>query len=92
MLEILALYWLGKRVGAITKEKGHDSAIYVIITIMLWFGGEIAGFVFGLILTDSECISYMFALIGAVMGAGIAYFIATNLSPKDPTSTPIKYT
>jgi uncharacterized Tic20 family protein len=91
MLEILALWWLTKKIGEIVTAKGHQSLAYQIIAVVLWFGGEIAGVIFGLVLSafmdDSlGCLIYVFALVGAVGGAGLAYFIATVLSPADPTS------
>jgi len=91
MLEILALWWLTKRVGAIAKQKGHESLVYQIIAVLLWFGGEIVGGVLGLILSalleDSfGCLIYLFALFGAVVGGGAAYFIATIIKPAGPTS------
>ena len=91
MLEILALWWLTKRIGEIVRKKGRESLPYQIIAVVLWFGGEIAGVIFGLVLSafmdDSlGCLIYVFALVGAVGGAGLAYFIATALSPADTLS------
>lgn len=91
MLEILALWWLTKRIGEIVRQKGHESLAYQIIAVVLWFGGEIGGAVFGLFLSaflDDSCVCllYVFALIGAVGGGGLAYFIATSLSPADNLS------
>jgi uncharacterized Tic20 family protein len=96
MLEILALWWLTKRIGTIVRQKGHESLAYQIIAVVLWFGGEIAGGIFGLIvgafMNDSlGCLIYLFALVGAVGGGGFAYFIATRLSPSDPTMPTYPY-
>jgi uncharacterized Tic20 family protein len=96
MLETLALWWLTKRVGKIVRKKGHESLAYQIIAVVLWFGGEVAGGIFGLIvgvlMNDSlGCLIYLFALVGAVVGGGLAYFIATRLSPPDPTTPMYPY-
>ena len=90
MLEILALWWLTKKIGEIVKEKGHQSLAYQIMAVVLWFGGEIAGAIFGLVLSafmdDSlGCLIYLFAIVGAVAGGGAAYFIATIIKPADTT-------
>jgi uncharacterized Tic20 family protein len=91
MLEILALWWLTKRIGAIVRQKGRESLAYQIIAVVLWFGGEIGGALLGLLLSafmDETyiCLLYLFALIGAVGGGGLAYFIANSLSAADTIS------
>lgn len=92
MLEILALWWLTKKIGEIGKQKGHESLAYQIIAVVLWLGGEIAGAVVGVLLSafmdDSlGCLIYLFAIVGAVVGGAAAYFIATLISPADPTAS-----
>ena len=84
MLEIFALSWLTKRIGTIVEEKGHKSGRYKAMAVALWFGGEISGAILGLLflsVLESEWLIYVFALVGAGIGAGIAFLIASNLSP-----------
>lgn len=91
MLEILLLWGLTKNIGKLVEEKGRKSGWYKFMTVILWFGGEIIGAVVGALATSSEgsgqCLIYAFALVGAAIGAGTAYFIANSLSPLSPTST-----
>lgn len=92
MLEILALLALTKRIGNIVEQKGHKSRWYKVLTVVLWFGGEIIGAILGVILTaaseSAQCLIYLFALGGAVAGAGAAYLIAISLSPASSVSLP----
>ena len=85
MLEIIALWTLTKRIGRIIEEKGRKSGWYKALTVILWFGGEIIGAIMGAVITgadgSAQCLVYIFALVGAAAGAGIAYLIATNASP-----------
>jgi hypothetical protein len=93
MLDILALWLLAKWIGNIVAEKGHKSGWYKVLTVVLWFGGEIVGAIFGTVLTgaseSAQCDIYLFALAGAAAGAGIAYLVATNLSPASSVPPPI---
>jgi len=92
MLEILALWQLTKRIGSIVEQKGHRSGWYKVLTVVLWFGGEIIGAIFGVLLTgasqSAQCLVYLFALGGAIAGAGVAYLIAISLSPAS-SATPL---
>ena len=51
MLEIIALWHLTKRMGRLVEEKGHRSGWYKVLTVVLWFGGEIAGAIVGAVVT-----------------------------------------
>jgi uncharacterized membrane protein YebE (DUF533 family) len=85
MLEIFILWQLTKTIGKIIEGKGQKSGGYKVLTVILWFGGEIAGAILGTMITgtsaDAQCLIYIFALGGAAVGAGIAYLIAQNVSP-----------
>jgi len=87
MLEILTLWTLTKQIGKIVEQKGHGSGGYKVLTVVLWFGGEIVGAIVGAAITggdkSAQCAVYFVALVGAAAGAGIAYLIANNLSPAD---------
>jgi hypothetical protein len=92
MLEILFLYYFGKKIGEAVRAKGHNALGYQIMGIAFWFGGEFAGAClgFGIAGADesAQCIAYIIALIGAAAGAGIAWLIVNNLSPKTPDLPP----
>jgi len=81
MLEILVLFALTGKIGRICESKGRKSGGFKALTVLLWFGGEIVGAVIGYS-TGGEGIGvYLFALIGAAIGAGISVLIAVNLEP-----------
>jgi len=90
MLEILALWALTRQIGKLVEQKGHKSGWYKVLTVVLWFGGEIVGAILGVIVTgaseSSQCLIYLFALVGAAAGAGVAYLIAISLSPTNSAS------
>jgi hypothetical protein len=52
-----------------------------LLTVFLWFGGEIAGAVVGLVLSDGKEILLVYgcAIGGAICGAVLAYIIASCL-------------
>lgn len=89
MLEIIILYNLAKRIGAIVADKGHPKGRYQVMLVALWFGGEIFGAFFGgfigAIVLESEetarLFAYGFALTCAIIGAVIAFQIAKHLGP-----------
>lgn len=90
MLEILVLLALTKRIGAIVEQKGYKSGRYKLLTVVLWFSGEILGAILGTAMasgsSDAQCTVYIVAFMGAAAGAAIAYLIANNLSPTDQPS------
>jgi len=94
MLEILVLWTLTKRIGNVVEAKGHKSGGYKLLTVVLWFGGEIVGAIIGAFATggneSGQCAAYLFALLGAIVGAGVAYGIANSLSPAYTSTTPIR--
>jgi len=83
MLEIWAIWALTKKIGSMLEEKGRKSGWYKVLTVILWFGGEIVGAIIGAVITggdeDAACLLYAFALGGAAAGAGIAYAIASSV-------------
>lgn len=81
MLEIIALIFLTKKIGAICEDKGRKAGWYKALTVLLWFGCEVAGAFIGVITVGGGVIVYVYALIGAVVGAGISFVIAKNLKP-----------
>lgn len=93
MLEIIAIWQLTKNIGQIVERKGHHSGGYKFLTVALWFGGEFVGAILGLAISgadqSAQCLVYVIALIGAVIGGGISYLIAKNLpdiAPAQPAS------
>ncbi len=81
MLEIIAAIYLGKKIRDIVKEKGLNPTGYIIIMVVLWIGFEFFGALVGMLITEDEMGAYVFAIIGAVLGAAISYAIADNAKP-----------
>jgi hypothetical protein len=89
MIEIFILWQLCKSVGAVARKKGHTAIGYQILTVVLWFGCEIAGLVMGLIVTEGgrhandgfNFGAYIFGLVGAAIGAAISFAIVNSLQP-----------
>lgn len=84
MLEFVVVYFLARKNGQIVEEKGISGTKYRWGTAGLWFGCEILGVILGLvILGDAEDVSaaYFFGLVGAVVGAVLAYYWAKSAAP-----------
>jgi hypothetical protein len=84
MIEILVLIGLTKSVGNKAKDKGYGSGGYKLLTVVLWFGGEILGLLLGAMVTGGEggIGIYVCALLGAGIGAWIAHGIVDRLPNK----------
>jgi len=83
MLEILAIIYLCKKNGSIAEKKGHPPGRYKALTALLWIGGEIAGGIFAILLSsgsdDATGFVYLFALLGAMAGAGLSRLMVNRL-------------
>jgi hypothetical protein len=85
MIEIIILFFIARRIGRIAKEKGLKPLRYQVLLIVLWFFGEFlfGGFAYAFIGdTELACVAYLFAIIGALLGAGMAFLIVTIKKPK----------
>ena len=96
MLEIILLVMLCKRIGQIVRAKGLGAAKYQWATVGLWFGGEIAGGIFGGVIASAAgsdgfpLLAYVTALAGAALGAWGAYAIARSAAPaQGPAGFPV---
>ena len=82
MLEILALIFLTRNMGALAVKKGLKSGTWKLYTVLAWFAGEIIGVVLGLLLFEGS------GILGAiVLGLGCAiasYAILRNSLSKRP--------
>ncbi len=92
MLEIIILFKLCGSIGRIVEKKGRRSGWYKLLLILFWFGGEVVGGICGAIMvavangTDDAGMgaAYLCALLGAVLGAFIAFTIAKGVPPAYP--------
>ena len=79
MIELIVLAFIVRRIGAIVEDKGHKARWYKVLTVVLWFGGEIFGIFLGFSMSGGDSSGYFLGLVGAAVGAGIAYAIANSL-------------
>jgi hypothetical protein len=86
MLEILAIIYLYRTNGRIAEKKGYEPGKYKAFSFLLWIGGEIAGAIFGGILSailgygdEGRGLIYLFGLAGALAGAGLSRWLVTRL-------------
>ena len=40
MCEIILLYFMGKKIAESANNKGRSGVLFVVMLILLWFGGE----------------------------------------------------
>lgn len=89
MLEtIIVLWFLARRISKIVREKGYSNGRYIVLTIVLGVGGWFFGLLIGWVAVTEitgdagiRFVVYLCALLGALLGAGMAYGIANNLEP-----------
>jgi hypothetical protein len=86
MLEIMLVIGLWKAMGTLVENKNRYALPFQILVVVMWFGGEIFGAIFGAVLArlNNEDLrfnlkGYLFALIGAALGAGLIFAIAACL-------------
>jgi len=86
MLEILLLVFLSRRIGNIAAKKGHKKRPNIIFFIVMWIAGELIGGLLGAFLAKGHFYTtYIMALLGAAVGAVIAFRIVKNLDDRsDP--------
>jgi hypothetical protein len=90
MLEILALIFLTKNIGALAIKKGQKPGTWKTYTVLSWFGGEIIGVVLGLAVFGED------GLVAAVfLGLGCAlasfFILKANLNGKPDVDDDIDY-
>lgn len=86
MLEVLIIILLCNRNAQKVKQKGRRPGKFVFLTVLLWIGMEFIGAFIGtvvslIVLGDVSFLSYLFALVFAVVGAIISVQIAKNAEP-----------
>ena len=82
MLEILFLIWFCKKLAAIARDKNRSGS-WGALGALGWIGGEVSGFVLAYKAGSVGMGGYGYALLGAILGATIAYVIVQAL-PKIP--------
>jgi len=85
MLEIIAIFSLGKSIKVTVEEKGLKPLKYILLLIAMWIGFEILGGILGALLFGNGLGIYIFALLGAAFGGYLSYNIAKNANPSEYT-------
>jgi hypothetical protein len=96
MLEILFVYFLCKKLGAMLRAKNQKPLPYQIMLVVFWIGGEFMAFIVAGIVEamrtggapseDFNPAIYLLALVGAGCGAGLAFLIAWMLPDNRPVA------
>jgi hypothetical protein len=81
MLEFFIIRALGGKIADIARNKGRSAVPYVLLLVLLWFGGEISGAFIGFGFLDEPLAGIGMALAGAAGGAGIAFAVVSSVSP-----------
>jgi hypothetical protein len=89
MLEIILMIVFSRKIAAMVREKGRSPAGYVVMFILFWIAGELLGGIVGAFVSlivnpqqePSLIMIWGLGLLGAALGAGIGYFIASSVSP-----------
>ena len=85
MLEIILLVALGNKIAAKAREKGRSGGLFVVLLLVLWFGCEIGAMIVAMAVLgdgdDAFLMAYVAALVGAALGAVIAFAIVGSLPP-----------
>ena len=89
MLEIILIVYLAKKIGAKVEEKGYKKGGYIFMFVAFWILGEFLGAILGAIATGEEGMTiYLFALVGAAVGAFLSFAIVGGLNQKEPLIVP----
>ena len=81
MLEIIALIFLTRQIGAIAVSKGLKPGTWKIFTILAWISGELVGAFAGLLIFGPY--NFVSIMLVAIAGAVTGYFIIkANLSKR----------
>ena len=81
MLEIIFLIWFGRKLASMAAMKGRSGA-WAMLGVGMWIGGEIFGFVVGMLL-EMEMGMYLMGIGCAILGAVVSYGIVNSLEPTE---------
>jgi len=82
MLEIIALIFLTKNIGALAQKKGLKPGTWKLYTVLCWFGAEIIGAILFYMILGEESF-YIAILLGMACAVG-SYFILKAYLNKRP--------
>ena len=77
MLEIIAIFTLGKAIKKIVQAKGFSATKYILLMVFFWISFEFLGLFLGMVVFGDRLVPiYLLALLGAVLGGYLSYHIA----------------
>lgn len=88
MIEILFLYFFYHHLANTAMERGRYS-VWGWLGAGLWLVGEVIGLVIAVALGLNPVVAYGVMLLGAAMGATIAYLIVHNLAVRGLALAPV---
>lgn len=78
MLELIAIFTLGKAIKKMVQAKGLKATKYILLMIFFWLSFEFLGMVLGIVIFGEGLAAYLLALPGAALGGYLSYTIAKN--------------
>ncbi len=83
MLEIIFIITFSRKLAEIAGSKGRSKG-WAALGALMWFGGEIMGFVIGTLLGIEGLGSYGVALLCGAIGATVAWAVVKQLPEAVP--------
>ena len=81
MAELIALWIVCKNIGAIARSKGVSAQGYQVRAVLLWFGLEIVGGIFGAVMGFEGILLYLAAFAGALLSLHFSFSFVRNAQP-----------
>ncbi len=82
MLEIIALIYLCRKIGALAEQKGQKRGLWQFYTVLTWFVAEIIGiFLSALLFQTDELVALLPLAYGFAIGS---YFLLKSILSKKP--------
>ncbi len=78
MLEIIAIFIVGKAIKNMVLAKGLKATKYILLMVFFWLSFEFLGLMLGIIIFGNEFTAYLLAIPGAALGGYLGYNIAKN--------------
>jgi hypothetical protein len=88
MLEVLFLIWFCKQLAGMARDKGRSGG-WGSLGAILWLGGEVGGAILGISSASDAGAMYGYAILGALVGAVVAYVIVATLERRSTDEIPI---
>ncbi len=90
MLEIIALIFLTRNIGALAIKKGLKPGTWKLYTVLLWFGAEIGGIIIG-IGSFGEDALLPAVFIGLACAVASYFILRSNLSRRPDVDDDINF-